>query len=178
MNKKYLPYAPLPLIVIAFVLFKLNVFNVFALIRFSLLLIFAYVAALRDLRDKLIPNRLIIAMFACWVLVTVPQLFLNVEELLEPLKQALYGLLAGGGLFLAVYIISRKGLGGGDVKFMAAAGLYLTFERVMVMMFISCLLAGVFSLVLLVLKRVGRKDAIPLAPFLFLGILVTVFLSM
>ena len=77
-------------------------------------------------------------------------------------------------LFLAVYLVSRKGLGGGDVKFMAASGLYLGVD-VLPAMFYGSVLSAAAGLGLLLAKKIGRRDAIPLAPFLFAGILIVLF---
>jgi len=91
------------------------------------------------------------------------------------LKDSVLGFLIGGGMFLFVYIVSKKGLGGGDVKFMAVAGLFLGLSGVFTTMFYGTCLAAAFGLLLIALKKIGRKDAIPLAPFLYVGIIVTVF---
>jgi len=91
------------------------------------------------------------------------------------LLEAALGFAISGGMFLFVYLISRRGLGGGDVKFMAAAGLYLGFSGVLPVIFCGALLAGVTALALMLFKRLGSKDTMPLAPFLYLGILITLF---
>ena len=81
----------------------------------------------------------------------------------------------GGGVFLLVYIISRHGLGAGDVKFMAIAGLYLGMNLVMSSMLIGSILSAITGIVLLCMKKISKKDEIPLVPFLYMGILLTIF---
>ena len=76
---------------------------------------------------------------------------------------------------MLIYIISRNGLGGGDVKFMAVAGLYLGFSGTVPAILYGTLLAAFTGLVLIVLKKLGRKDTMPLVPFLFVGIMITIF---
>jgi leader peptidase (prepilin peptidase)/N-methyltransferase len=147
------------------------------LIRWELLLVLGYVAAVGDLRERSIPNKLLLFMLGLWALTVLPQLLMDTEGALSYLLGAALGLAAGGGLFLLVYVISRKGLGGGDVKFIAVVGLYLGFDGVFSVMLVGALLSGLFALVMLALKRLGRKDAIPFAPFLYIGILLTIFLQ-
>jgi len=107
----------------------------------------------------------------------VPQLFFNTEAVLPVLKNAILGFAVCGGLLLLVYCVSRKGLGGGDVKFMTAAGLYLGFQGVLPAMLYGSVLAALFGIALMLLKKIGRKDSIQLVPFLYAGILITVFLQ-
>ena len=137
--------------------------------------VFGYLAAWWDLREKRVPNRLTAAMAGLWVLILVPHLFLRTEATLPVLVQGLLGAALGGGVFLLVYLISRRGLGGGDVKFMAAAGLYLGIAGVLPTMLCGSVLAALTGGILILCKRMGRKDSIPLIPFLYVGMLLTIF---
>ena len=130
-----------------------------------------------DLNQKRIPNMIVLGMLAGWLLLVMPQLFLDTQRGIWLLADSLLGLLFGGGVFLAVYLLSRKGLGGGDVKFMAAAGLYLGFGKTIPAVLYGTILAAGFGLILIALKEMTRKDSMPLAPFLFIGIMITVFTS-
>jgi len=150
--------------------------SAFSLFRTALLLILSYIAMVIDINTKQIPNILIIAMITGWLLLITPMIFLNTEYGIGTLVDSIYGLLIGGGLFLLVYLLSRKGLGGGDVKFMSAAGLYLGFSGTIPVILFGTILAAMTGLVLILLKKINRKDSIPLAPFLFIGILITVFI--
>jgi len=42
-------------------------------------------------------------------------------------------------------------------------------------MLYGTILAALTGLILILLKKLGRKDAMPLAPFIYAGILITVF---
>lgn len=172
-----LPYAGLPIIITAMFLIRASNTDAFILLQRGLVIIFGYIAAVLDLKIKQIPNKLILAMFIAWVLVMTPKLFLDIDVAITLLKESALGFAVGGGLFLLVYLISRKGLGGGDVKFMAAAGLYLGFHGTIPAMLYGTILAALVGLTLLALKKINRKDKIPLAPFLYAGILITVFLQ-
>jgi Flp pilus assembly protein protease CpaA len=175
--KSTLPYVGLPIIIVTLLLVRIDRVETFDLLRNVLLAVFGYFAAVGDLKSKKIPNTLVLAMLAGWVILTVPQLFVNIEAALSFLLDAAIGFALGGGLFLLVYLFSRKGIGGGDVKFMAVSGLYLGLSGVITAMFCGTVLAGLAALVLLLLKRIGRKDSIPLAPFLYAGILITLFFT-
>ena len=165
----------IPILVALFVIKKGKQFDPYHLLLFVLLMVFGYFVALSDIKTKTISNSIILLMLGAWVIVMVPKLFMDTYIGVLLLKNAILGFLIGGGLFLVVYIVSKKGLGGGDVKFMAAAGLYLGLRAVFSAMFFGTCLAAITGLILILLKRIGRKDTIPLAPFLYIGILLTVF---
>lgn len=138
------------------------------------LLAFGYAAALGDLREKRITNRLVAAMLGGWCLILTPQLFYRTEYALWLGIQGGVGFLLAGLVFLTVYLVSRKGLGGGDVKFMAAAGLYLGADVLPVMLYGS-VFSAVTGIGLLLARRIQRRGTIPLAPFLYAGMLIVIF---
>ena len=170
-------FVGIPIIGIIFIAMSFGQIDPFILLMYELLLLFAYVAAVWDAKLRIIPNSLILCMLAAWVLVMVPKLFIDTGAAVRLLRDSLGGFLIGGGLFFFVYLVSRKGLGGGDVKFMAASGLYLGFGGVLSAMLLGTMLAAFVGLILIAAKKIGRKDAIPLAPFLYVGILMTVFIA-
>ena len=171
-----LPYIGVPVIGAALLILRAGSADPFIMLRYLMLVVFGYFAAVLDLKAKRIPNSLVLAMLASWILVMAPKLFLDTHMAIALLVDSAIGLAIAGGMFLIVYLVSRKGLGGGDVKFMAAAGLYLGSGGVLPSMLCGTVLAALTGLVLILMKKIGRKDAIPLAPFLYIGILITIFL--
>ena len=173
--KFLLPYAGIPAIGAALLLLYAGKADSFILLWCELIIVFGYIAAISDLKSKKIPNSLILSMIAAWAITMVPKLLMDIDAAVVLLKDAAFGFLIGGGLFLLVYIISRKGLGGGDVKFMAASGLFIGFAGTLSAMLYGTVLAALAGLALLLLKKLGRKDAMPLAPFLYIGMLIAIF---
>lgn len=151
--------------------------NTIILLWSVMLIVFGGITSVLDIRTKRIPNKLVLSMLAAWVITIVPVLFLDTSRAVLLIRDSMLGFAFGGGLFLLVYIISRKGLGGGDVKFMAVAGLYLGFHGVIPTIFCGSILAAITALVLIVLKKLNRKDTMPLAPFLYVGMLITIFFA-
>ncbi|MHC1758864.1 MAG: A24 family peptidase [Negativicutes bacterium] len=85
----------------------------------------------------------------------------------------LIGVAVGGGLLLFLAVISRGGMGGGDVKFAAALGFWLGWPGILLGLFIGFVSGGVISLLLLITGIRGRKDFIPFGPFIALGAWIT-----
>lgn len=131
-----------------------------------------------DAENLFIPDSLQVALI---LLAYVGIFFDPVTDGLEKI----YGLLLGGGFFLLFYLASfvlyrREGLGFGDVKLMAGAGLLLGWKSVCV-----SILVGVFAAFLkIVIFRTKRKQTnflgdnaaeYAFAPYLVVGILVALF---
>jgi len=172
--KKALPYAGIPALIITLVIFHRELQS-FILLQSVLITIFGYIATVSDIKTRRVPNALVLTMLTVWVVTMAPYLFWDTNAAIILLKDAVIGFISAGLLFMLIYLISRKGVGGGDVKFMAAAGLYIGFANIVGAMFYGSVFAGLTALVLLMLKKIRRKDTMPLIPFLYIGILMTVF---
>jgi leader peptidase (prepilin peptidase) / N-methyltransferase len=75
--------------------------------------------------------------------------------------------------FLAVIYLSRGGMGMGDAKTAGLIGLVCGFPLTIIAVFIGILAGGVTGMVLLAVRKAGRKTAIPFGPFLSIGAIVT-----
>lgn len=169
------PYVGVPIFAILLPLVRWSSLDAFELLQSELLLVIGYYAAVKDAREKAVSNRTVLALLVCWLLTMLPQMAVNINMGLNRLTDAFAGFLTGSILFLLVYLISRNGLGGGDVKFMAAAGLYLGVNRVLPAILYGSILAALFGLALILLKKIDRKGTIPLIPFLYVGMLLAIF---
>jgi leader peptidase (prepilin peptidase)/N-methyltransferase len=79
----------------------------------------------------------------------------------------------GGGLLLLIAVVSRGGMGGGDVKFAAVLGIWLGWKLTLFALLLSFLFGGIGSALVLIFKLKGRKDYIPFGPFIALGVFVS-----
>jgi Flp pilus assembly protein protease CpaA len=172
---KYTPWILLVLLLIPYILLKRQTVPGGRLLMNAVLMGFGCFAAFSDLREKLVPNQLILAMLCAWAVVLIPQLFLHTEQGLVWLLDGLIGFVVCFVLMLLVYLVGKKGLGGADLKFMSVAGLYLGWSGSLSTLLIGSVLAGLTCGVLILLKKLSMKGSIPLIPFLFFGVLFTLF---
>ena len=70
-------------------------------------------------------------------------------------------------------LLSKGQLGAGDVKLVFVMGLYLPGERIIGAVFYGTLICCVYSVLLLIRKKITRKDGVPMTPFLYLGTIIT-----
>ena len=89
--------------------------------------------------------------------------------------ESLVGVLLGGGVFVVIILVSRGGMGGGDLKLGAMLGAFLGWQALLVALFVAVMLGGISAVALLLSGRLARKDAIPFGPFLALGGAVALF---
>lgn len=121
-----------------------------------------------DLRHHLIPNRLLLAGAA----VAGP---LTLGAGLVPWADALLGAMTCGGLLLAVAVLSRGGMGGGDVKLGALLGLVLGWRLGLLALAVGFVAGALVASALLLSGRKRRRDAIAFGPFLAAGAAVALF---
>jgi leader peptidase (prepilin peptidase)/N-methyltransferase len=88
---------------------------------------------------------------------------------------SLLGFFAGGGLFYLLAVLSNGGMGGGDIKYIAAVGALLGWQKVLLVIFIGSLLGSVVGVFQITVQKKSRKSLIPFGPFLATGTLVTLF---
>jgi len=82
---------------------------------------------------------------------------------------SLIGILVGGGIFFVIIVVSRGGMGGGDMKLGAMLGAFVGWKLGLLAVLLGVLAGGAVAVALLLLGRRGRKEAIPFGPFLALG---------
>lgn len=77
-------------------------------------------------------------------------------------------------LFLIVLIVP-DGFGGGDIKLMFAAGLFLGWKATVIAFFIGLIAGGAYGVVCLARRKKGKKDHFAFGPFLCVGLVIAQF---
>jgi leader peptidase (prepilin peptidase)/N-methyltransferase len=96
-------------------------------------------------------------------------LFALLVSFVDPTISWKIALLGGVSGFLLSYIaalVSRGGLGGGDVTLSTFLGLILGFPQILLSLIFGVCLGGITAFLLLITRRVGLKTYIPYGPFL------------
>jgi len=88
---------------------------------------------------------------------------------------SILGCFLGGGLFYLLAVLSNGGMGGGDIKYIAAAGALVGWEKVLLIIFIGAFLGSIVSIFQMALQKKSRKSLIPFGPFLSVATLITLF---
>lgn len=142
-------------------------------VRESVLALFLMISALMDIKYKLISKRVIvvfmIAILASYIgdVMTVSQ-FKRIDTI--PYISMLLGALVGVGM-LGISILTKGAVGKGDGFVFCVTGIALGGTKNLSLLVMSLFLSSIFCAVLLVLKKVNRKDTIPWIPFVFISYL-------
>jgi leader peptidase (prepilin peptidase)/N-methyltransferase len=128
-----------------------------------------------DLEHYIIPNRIVYPT----IFASIPLLVLAaaLQDEWTELQHAALGAVLAWGFLLIVHLISPRGMGFGDVRLSFLLGLFLGWldlRHVFLGLFLGFLFGSVIGLVLMALRRRGRKDHIPFGPFLAAGSVVAV----
>jgi leader peptidase (prepilin peptidase) / N-methyltransferase len=137
-----------------------------AMLRYAVLAFALLVVFFTDLEHHVIPNA-----------ITYPGILAGLG-LSAASGQGLASLIAAaaaGAVFLLIGVVSRGGMGGGDIKLAAMIGAYLGAPAVIVALFLAVTLGAAAGLVLLALRLRTRKDMIPFGPAMAAGAMIAVF---
>jgi leader peptidase (prepilin peptidase)/N-methyltransferase len=114
-----------------------------------------------DLELKIILNVIAYPMMLIGLLISALYPTPSVHNLLF----AIIGGVAAYILFLIIYIVSRGGMGFGDVNMAGMMGFMLGFPLVFNAILLAIFSGGIVAIVLLALRLKGRKEGIPFGPF-------------
>jgi len=123
-----------------------------------------------DLERGLILNRIVYPAMVAALLISV---FLPGLAIVPGIKYSAIGGGIGFGLALLVVILSRGGMGLGDVKMAALMGFAIGFPLIFFTLILAAIIGGVVAAVLLLAKKKKRKEGIPFAPILSLATITT-----
>ncbi|TJX16298.1 prepilin peptidase [Tissierella creatinini] len=132
----------------------------------SVLLVITFI----DLQQMIIPDLLVVIIFILSVFYKGIIYFRGGSP---EIFSSIIGLIMAGALFLAIVLLSRGGMGGGDVTLIASLGFILGWKKILFTIFLSFILGAIISVFLLAAKLKSRKDPIPFGPFIVLGFFIT-----
>jgi len=141
------------------------------------------ILAMIDVDHRVLPNVIVLPLMGFGAVIVAAGFALRAEVLplvsssaLTPwpsaAARALLGFALGGGILLLLALVYRGGMGGGDIKLMAAIGLFLG-PYVLFDLFVGVLLGSISGIYLIAVKGRSRKDLIPFGPFLVIGAYAT-----
>ncbi|MEN1935613.1 prepilin peptidase [Paenibacillus sp. 102] len=146
----------------AFLFFAYEIGMEKELILIWTLLSLLIIITMTDLFYMVIPD-IILFYFSC--LFVIERIFIS----LVPWWESLIG---GGTIFIVLYlvqIIFPNGLGGGDVKLLSLLGFIIGAKAIFIALCFASSLSLCFFGIVILLRRMNRKQALPFGPFIALG---------
>ena len=134
------------------------------------------VATVIDWRTMEIPDSM-------WVTVLIGGIIVYIDDLvaegfvLDTLLERLIGFFAASGVLFLLAVVTKGGMGGGDIKLMAAVGFLLGWKVVLLALVMGGLI-GTLYLVFLAIKNKGKVPRkVPFGPHLALATVICMFVG-
>ena len=130
-----------------------------------------------DYKKQIIPNRLNLTMFEIGVVIAFLFGFSNVAITID----MLLGMLVGTIIFLIIALIggliygTKDAIGLGDIKFIAALGLYFGFTNITIISIMSFLIGAITAVILIISKRKKANEYMSFGPFIVISAFISIF---
>lgn len=142
--------------------------------------ILAYYAALFivvfviDIEHELILNKVVYpALIVALLLSLVPQPWLTRWVITTGIANAAFGGAVGFAIFLLIAVVSRGGMGWGDVKLVALIGLATGFPLVLFAIVLAAIIGTIVAVALMIARRRRFRETLPFGPFLAVATMIT-----
>jgi len=126
---------------------------------------FLLIIGIFDVRYGLIFNKILLCFLAVFFVIYPLQ-----NNIFPPISEGILTAFLAAIIFILLQIISKNGVGGGDIKFIFCLGFWLGFEKILIAFYIaiiSALIAVIFY------KKFRQKGAlIPFGVFLSFGAII------
>ncbi|MGE7622825.1 prepilin peptidase [Viridibacillus sp. NPDC096237] len=137
---------------------------IIALLFISMLIIIT----VSDIAYMLIPNRILLFF---GVLLAVGRIFIQSD----PWWNSIVGAFGGFLILLLVSILSKGGIGGGDIKLFFIIGLVLGVFSTLLALFLASVIGLIAGVILLIYRKQGRKTPIPFGPSIAVASILAYF---
>ena len=82
-----------------------------------------------------------------------------------PILNHLAAALLGGVIFLILALITKGGIGGGDIKLVAVLGLWFGLDNLLFIITAASIMAGVAALIMIIFTKKSRRDYLAYGPY-------------
>lgn len=156
---------------------SINAVSILAWVKLGLCYIAVLCAAIFDFRLRIIPNQIPLGLVIARALIFICE-FMMTNTALAYLVSSLLGCFVSFLILMIASKISKGGVGGGDIKLMASLGFGAGIYAALTTLLCALVLCAAAAAVLLVAKKKKRKDSVPFAPFIYLGYVAVLLLSL
>ena len=168
-------------------IFLTGIFYVFILYKYGLTDVRTYEYAIFipilisafciDFKKQIIPNRLTLTLLEVGLIFSFIEGISNLNVVIDKIL----GLVCGAIIFLFItyigkWISGKDSIGFGDVKLICSIGLFLGLRNTISVSIISFVIAGIISIILLLIKKKKANEYIAFGPFIVIASIIMVFI--
>lgn len=137
---------------------------VISLLFISLLIIIT----VSDIAYMLIPDKILLFFL-------IPLVIGRFISPLTPWWDSIVGAIVGFGILLLVAMVSKGGMGGGDIKLFFVIGVVLGTVPSLVTLFLASVIGTIVGIITLKISKQGRKTPIPFGPSIAIAAVISYF---
>lgn len=149
---------------VSYVIFGFSLEMITALLLVSMLIIIF----VSDIRYMMIQNKVLLFFLPFFII-------LRIIEPLDPWWSPIAGAVAATALLALIIVVSRGGMGAGDMKLFGVLGIVLGLRDVLLAFFFACLIGAVVGILLMAFKLIKRQQPVPFGPSIVFGALLAYF---
>lgn len=123
-----------------------------------------------DIAYMLIPDKILLFFLP---LLIVARIFAPLDNWWD----SIVGAMVGFGILLLIAIISKGGMGGGDIKLFFLIGLVLGTLDALLTLFLASIIGMIVGIIVLKVRGQGRKTPVPFGPSIALAAIIVYFYS-
>ncbi len=94
---------------------------------------------------------------------------------IDPWWDSILGAVVGFGILYLIAVISKGGMGGGDIKLFFLIGLVLGTLNTLLTLFLSAFIGMIVGIIVLKIRNQGRKTPVPFGPSIALAAIIVYF---
>jgi len=178
-RKRNLIFAGIYLVLSIIIGFLYTQYNYIALttVKAVYIIAFSIVFAYIDYKETIIPNKLLAVLLWSAIIIHLIEIAIVPDRWINIVGSSVIGMLVGGGVFLIGHMISKAGIGAGDIKLFAVMGFFLGNYIIVAVMLVSLLAAAIVGGIGVLSKKMKLKQAVPFAPYVAIGVIVAMILG-
>lgn len=150
-----------------------------AMVGYCLAISALIVASAIDIKIMEIPDSMWVTILIGGILVYVNDLIAN-GFIFENLIERVIGFFAASTILFVLAVITKGGMGGGDIKLMAACGFLLGWQLVLLSLIFGALLGTVYFVIVYIKNKKKEEKLdhkVPFAPHLALAVAICIFVG-
>lgn len=153
-----------------------NVDNEINIVKMVIAIICITGAACNDYREHRIPNIFPLIIAVTGIVCLITGYLVNQQGAQAYIVSSLFATAAVALAMIIIYMLTKHGIGMGDIKLLCAlsllGGVYLICGTV----FFAMIVCSLTAIILLITKKKTIKEGIPFGPFIYFGFIVSIIL--
>jgi len=134
-------------------------------INYVLLLSGLVLVTFFDIKYRLIPNKILIALIICKVMLFLIMGGLTPTKMTEIITVVVISMI--------IYFVFKNKIGAGDIKLEIVISLYLSSVEFVCSLLVSAFFLLIYSIIMFFSKGFTYKKMVPLSPFVTLGVIIS-----